>query len=215
LGNFLSAFNISRQALAFSIFAFACCYLQRKKYLFWILAAAAISIHLSALIPVLVITLLELLKPKLRTVSLLALLAVSLGALLTQIPQAVEIASRLSPRYSEYLANGSDSGIGTYLIALFTICLLTLSLVLAFRAGDESIWLKFALFGPVFLIFGTQVIELGRLALYFNLGLIIALPRLLKNIKHSLALSMFVWLASMVFFLVYLDAFGDLLPYRL
>lgn len=214
LGHYLSAFNISRQSLATAIFALALYFLPRSRINFIFISLIATSIHLTAIIPAGVVILIYFLKLKTRSLIIFSAIAMTASFALLRIPVVVELAASLSPRYSNYLNNSTDSGIGSYLIALFIISLLTICSFLAVRHSVESIWLKIALLAPVFLVFGTQVVEMGRISFYFTLGLLIALPNLIARSKYNMALNMLIFILSSIFFVAFLVSFGDLLPYR-
>lgn len=214
LGNYLSAFNISRQALATAIFALALYFLRKSRSIFVIISIIAMSIHLTALIPACLVFFIYYSKIKTRSLILFNAAAMAASFALLRIPAVLELAASLSPRYSNYLSNSTDSGIGSYLIALFIVALLSICSFLAIRHSVESIWLKIALLAPVFLVFGTQVVEMGRISFYFTLGLLIALPNLIARAKHSLALNAFIFILSGIFFVAFLVSFGDLLPYK-
>lgn len=214
LGHYLSAFNISRQALAVALIALAISLIEKNKLSYGVLVAIAVSIHLTALIPGLIALAIFATKIRLKALIVFCLIASALSFVVLRIPALMELAASLSPRYSNYLATALASGVGSYIVTAYLAMLIAWACYLALKQKSENLWLKIALFSPIFLIIGTQVVEIGRIASYFTLGLLVALPNLIRQTKYAGALNLLLFALSAIFCLAYLYSFGDLLPYR-
>ena len=215
LGFYLAPFNILRQGLAVSLNFLAYSYMGKRRWVWVLLNALAISVHSSAIIAVLLQVGLRRAKPTWQLFGLMLLVTAVLAAYFATVATNLGFLEFINERYVVYL-EGQESGIGTYLYLLSRALLV--ALLVLYRPKDGSIdrYITLSMVGVCLLLLGTQAEAIGRLELYFGIFLVVALPRVAREIPRRARLLVWgaVLVGSLAFYVAYLTQFGDLVPYQ-
>jgi len=215
LGFYLAPFNILRQGLAVSLNFLAYSYLGKRRWVWLVLNALAISVHASAIIAVLLQLGLRRAKPSWKLFGLMLFVTAVLAVYFAAVAGNLGFLEFINERYVVYL-EGQESGIGTYLYLVSRALLVALLVIYRPRTGEIDRYITLSMVGVCLLLLGTQAEAIGRLELYFGIYLVVALPRILPEIPRRGRL--LVWTAvlvgSLAFYVAYMTQFGDLVPYQ-
>ncbi len=214
LAFYVGPFNIVRQGIALAFNLLALSYLGRNRVLFCLFNVIATLFHTTALIATILQLIVYKWKPSVK--SMIALLAVVTAAagVLFAVPQVSDVVSLFSERYARYIATGTAAGFGTYLLIAAQVLLLILAFILA-RVTDERTGLNMVVVSVAFLILGSQLAVASRMQLYFGIILVVLLPnQLSKAPAWGSAVKIGLVLGATVYYIFYLNNYGDLLPYR-
>ena len=214
LGSYLLPLNVVRQGLAAGILFFAAVmFLDRRRWVYVVLAVLATMMHASAGPVAVVLYLARNWRP--RPVVAAAVLAVAslIAYYLTSFEFALRFTGEINDRYSTYEA--VETGIGTYLViaakgALIAWCYRYRDLL----SDRDRRYLLYATFGLAALIVGTQQLVIARLDIYFSLFLVLALPNAIAASRDRL-LAVAAWGGGLIYLGFFIANYGGLLPYEL
>ena len=213
LAFYVAPFNIVRQGIAIAFAFWAYSFLGRRNALFVVLGVVAVLFHSSAAAALIVMLIARRWKPTPRsTVLVLGGAAVAAASIWT-LPAVRDLAALLNDRYEMYLTTAQAAGAGTYLVIAAFAALAFLMLGNR-RFVDRPDWLAMLIIGVAFLIVGSQLVPAVRLFYYFGIFAVLLVPDTLRNRPNSGVLSAAVVIAAGVFFIVYLQNYGGLLPYQ-
>lgn len=212
------AFNAVRQGLAIAVVYLAVgLWVRGHKILALFAAVIAGLTHTSSIVALVAATLFLLVwrRPlRARSYFLILLPAAIAARFSLTIPLVAELAEGLNPRYASYIANATEAGIGTYLM-IAVVAALGSAYAMALHPTGRHTWIVkiFALALP-FMLMGTSIVELGRLANYFSWALILLVPAALhSNSRNARILARLTIVFGYLYCVVYLRSFDGLLPY--
>jgi hypothetical protein len=215
LGFYLAPFNILRQGLAVALNFFAYSYLGKNNTRWVLLNVLAQLLHATTVFAAVLQLVLRRVTPSwglfVKLLGVTLVFALSLAA----VGSSLSFLDFLNVRYTGYL-QGQQSGIGTYLYLLSRVLLVALLLHYRPKNGSIDAYITLSMVAVCLLLLGTRAEAIGRLELYFGVYLVIALPRAAREIPRGgrLLVSAAVLVGSVAFYLAYLSAFGDLVPYH-
>ncbi|WP_336660482.1 EpsG family protein [Leucobacter sp. USHLN153] len=212
------AFNAVRQGLAIAIVFLAVGLWRRSHRVLTALAAVLAGLmHSSAFVALAIAVAFLLLRRRPLTLRAYALgiLPVSFAARFAMsMPLVSDLASRINPRYAEYIAASTSAGLGSYLVLTVHAVLVAVSIA-ALRDAPQYAWLVkvYALAVP-FMVIGTAAVELSRMANFFSWALILLVPALLHAPKlRWRRVAVLTMCFGYLYCLVYLLNYGGLIPY--
>ena len=215
LGFYLAPLNIVRQGLAISLNFLAYSYLDKHKGRWLALNVLAQFMHSSTVIAVILQLLVRRVKPTWGRFAAMLLVTALIAVSLATIAPQLTFLNLLNERYLTYLAN-QQAGIGTYLYLLSRLFLVAMLMVYRPRNGEIDRYIMLSMVGVCLLLLGTQAEAIGRLELYFCIYLVVALPRAAREVPRRSRPLVYgaVALSALLFYVVYLSQFGDLVPYH-
>lgn len=213
LAFYVSPFNIVRQGIAIALNFWAYSFLGKRNWAFVLINIVAALFHTSAIVAAVAQLGVRLWKPRATSTVVVLAGAVAFAGAAFALPWVNNIASLLSSRYENYIANAERGGVGTYLVA--GAYLLILILVFTMRKYvDRTDWLAMLIVAVALQIAGAQVVVAARLFYYFAIFVVLLLPNLLAERKTTLAQKVLVTAGAAGYFLAYLTNFGQLVPYQ-
>lgn len=214
LGSYLLPLNVIRQGLAATILLVAAVYfLDRRRWVYVLLALVASSIHASAIPVAVILYLARNWRPRPRTAALVISAGAVLAGVIVDMQIFRDIATAINPRYSSYVVT-DRTGIGTYLTITAKGVLVAICYGHANRLDlFDRRYLLYATIGIATLVVGTQSLVLTRLDIYFSIFLVLALPNALKGSRNSV-LQLAVVLGTATYMAVFLANYAGLLGYE-
>jgi hypothetical protein len=214
LAFFVSPFNIVRQGIAIALNFWANTFIEKNKVAFIFINGIAALFHSSVLIVAVIQLLMFRREPRLRTVLFIVGGGVLFAAGILTLPALGEALSTLNPRYGTYIGESSQAaGIGTYFLIAARLGLLIYAMYLGWTESNAK-WMTYVAIGVFFLIAGTQSIVASRMEDYFGIFLILLLPNQLAQRTNAVASKIVLLLLSAVYFGLYLQNYGGLIPYQ-
>ncbi|MBE5789055.1 MAG: EpsG family protein [Clostridiales bacterium] len=177
-GNFFLSMNIVSQYIAIAICLFACTFAEKRKPIwFFLLVALAATVHISALVFLLVYFL-----PKLKIKPLWCIVAVAVALLVAQFafPLIKKLVEIVAPQYVRHFEMSADFewvffGIGCAVLALGTCY---------FNKGKDfpyfRLWYYMNVLGLIALAFSGNIPLMKRINYYFAASHILLLPMLMN-----------------------------------
>lgn len=214
LGGYLAPFNLVRQGLAAALLLLAAtrC-LDRRRWLFVVLVAAATAVHASALVAAAMLVAVRNVQPRPRVLVLVAAGGLVLTQLYLSASAVTQLAEALNARYAQYVV-AQEAGTGTYLvIAARLLLILYCYLHAPLLDALERRCLVFATLGLLAQMVGTQSIAFARFDLYFSLFLVIPLAGLVAVAPDRLQRAAVLG-GSLVYMLLLIDNYYGLVPYQ-
>lgn len=214
LGFYLNSFNTVRQSIAVALLLLAATYLPTDKKRFVLLSLVASTFHITALIAAAGMFLSRHWRPTTRQVGLIiggSVLLATVG--LTALAPFVSV---LNARYSDYITQGSETGMGAWLqVAVFSVILLA-SLVLGHDStnADQQRYATWAIMAIGLMLIGTQAVILFRMSIYFKVFVILLVPMCIARSKRPSLYAAGLAVATAVYFMAHVMAYDDLLPYQ-
>ncbi|AIY18866.1 hypothetical protein GUY44_18490 [Pimelobacter simplex] len=214
LGGYLAPFNLVRQGLAAALlFLAATRYLDRRRWVFVALVAAATGVHASALAVAVVLLVVRNVQPRPRVLAVLLAGALLAAQLYLTVPAVTRLAELLNPRYVQYVVQ-EEAGLGTYLVIgarllLVLYCYLHATLLTPL----ERRCLVFATLGLAAQVVGTQSIAFARFDVYFALFLVVPLAGLVRAAPDRLQRAAVLG-GSLVYMVLLIGNYYGLVPYR-
>ena len=215
LGYYLMAFNVSRQSMALAIAFVGVLTISRNRTFGIGLVVLACFVHSSTVVFLLSLVIVMVFRPSLKMVVVSAtLLAVSSASIL-QIPNIANLIFQLNGRFGSYIAVSHESGLGSYFIALVKIALIIFVLARNPGAkGHSKVELSLLVLSVIFLILGTRIVEASRFEIFYSVILVKYLPNSVGTLQSDRLIKVLMTVAGIVFFVLYLVSFGDLVPYH-
>ena len=220
---YYAGFNGTRQAIAVSLtfFAYYCCLKERKYFWYIVVVALAFGFHSTALIvlPIHLLSLKNLRSPLVKiTIALLLLSFIFLGSVWKYVISFMEKIgqSKLASDYETL--SGSGSSVLRLIVATIPPIVGVIfqdQLKNTYRHTDSEVILL--LIAAVFTLFSLNTWLFSRIAQYFNMALIMFLPKLPSLFKEkSRPMAMVIMLALYLGYMcaMLLHGDGQLLPYR-
>lgn len=216
LGVWLSSFNGIRQSLAAALVVLGVVWLGRRPRVACVLLVAAVSVHVSSLLAIVLLLATFRWRPTPR-VAVAAVTGVT-GAIILALPLLAPLLGLLNPRYRRYIEGADTAGWGT--VGQVVLWLLVLAAIArwvpGWNTGRLYRWWLWGLMFVAFLAVGLRVVELGRFSLYFRSFLPFLLAGAwgaLPAARRRVALQVGAGLAA-AHLVVWLNLYDDLLPYR-
>lgn len=211
LGFWVAPFNIVRQGIAMGLNFWAASRLDRSKTLFVVVNALAGLIHATAWIAAVIQLLTSRVRLNLQTAALALGGAVMAAGALASFSFLGQRLAALNPRYEASLVV-DQSGLGTYLVIAVRLAILAFVAWRGIERGQAR-WFTWSVVGAAFLILGTQSVVLARMDFYFGIFLVLLLPAQLRK-QDRPGFNTLVYVGAAVYFAMYLQNFGGLLPYQ-
>lgn len=212
LAFYVSPFNIVRQGIAIALNFWAYTFLGKRTWLFVVINVIAASFHTSAGIAAIAQLGVRLWKPKLPSTIVVLVSAGIFAGAAWALPVVNNLASLLSERYENYLADGEGGGLGTYLVIVAYVLILILVFVMR-NSIERQDWLAMLVVAVALQLAGTQVVVAARLFFYFAIFVLLLLPNLLAARKVAFMPKTLITVGAAAYFYAYLSNFGQLIPY--
>ncbi|WP_158253300.1 EpsG family protein [Cryobacterium sp. N19] len=216
LAFYVAPFNVIRQGMAIGLNFWASTFLEKNKIAFCAINFVASLFHVSALLIAVIQLLIHRWRPGIRGLSVLLVLGIASAGLVTNVSALSDLVTLLNPRYESYLLENA-TGIGTFLVIAAKLALLSIAVYLTL-GSNRSPYITYVAFGVVFLFLGTQALVLARIEGYFSIFLILLLPNALMEghlaPKVRGVVEVLLLVMASVYFAVYLQNYGDLIPYK-
>ncbi len=214
LAHYSGPMNTVRQGLAASVFFLAFVLYSRWRPGAIALAVLACTLHVSAVIAVVLFTVAKVVKLT-RSTMIVMVAASGVGAsAIALLPPVQNLLALFGDRYVFYVDNAHGAGIGTVLALVFQIAaafiLLRIPLSSPFLLWSRNIYL----FGPVLTVLGLSFLEATRIAGYFSTVFLILVPYVFEHYKDRPLVRVAMVIAAIGYFVADLLNYGGLLPYQ-
>ena len=214
LAHYTGPMNTVRQGLATSVFFLAFVLYSRWKPGAVALALLACTLHVSAIIALVIFAVARVVKPT-RSTMIVMVAASGVGAsAIALLPPVQNLLALFGDRYVFYVHNPHGAGIGTVLALVFQLTaafmLLSIPLSSTFLQWSRNIYL----FGPVFTVLGFSFLEATRIAGYFSTVFLILVPYVFEHFKDRPLVRVTMVVAAIGYFVADLLNYGGLLPYQ-
>lgn len=211
LAFYVNPFNIVRQGIAVALTFYADRFFETNRTKYVILVALAASMHSSAILAVALQLGFRWKRPTVKFLMATLLLSVTAAIILTRVPLFTTLLDIINPRYSEYLVN-NESGIGTYLLVVFKLCLILYLLVLKVPPHLER-YMTYLIISLGLVIIGTVSVTVSRMEYFFSIYLLILIPGIMANRANSRVHKTFVIILASVYFAFFISNYSNLVPY--
>lgn len=222
LGFYTLTFNIFRQMLSVSLVLFSYNFLKENKYVrYAILSILAVIMHKVALFAVVVIFVFEKIwKKKLNPIFLVAAGIMGLlcyGFLFQLIFVFIKSLHTYATNQSTFVP-----GLGTFmLLAVYGVFFVLVNLkrnALIEKNSNNLTYINIYSVSYILMLFSAKNIMFMRVSYYISIFIILLLPELynicIENWKYKKAADVVFLIASIVYFLVFVYSFGEVVPYH-
>lgn len=185
LGFWSASMNLIRQYLAMIILLYSLKFIREKSIVkFLLVVLCATTFHISALFWVIMYPLSYVKITK----KFILILGVTGSIIFLNIGNLLKIASNLGV-YRKYFENlGSDKGSGNGMLLLLAVCIVGCLLIkFVYKVKEElDIYIHMLLVAIVLNMMALEISMVGRLMLYFQIGMVVALPNAISYINDRL-----------------------------
>ena len=218
LGFYTMSFNIFRQMLSTALVLYSYNFLKDKKHVRYILLSiCAVAIHNISIIAVIAILFFTKIFHK-KFNSIFLFICGIVGIVLYNVIYSF-IVTHIKA-LNIYISDDSfQPGIGTFLQVLiygvFFIVVNLKSKDLVEKNKENLVFINIFSCSYVFMMLAVRNILFMRVANYLNIFIILLLPELYEiyKIKDKKVLNILMYVALIIYFLVYINSFGSVVPY--